>query len=71
MAQTTEAEGRRERTHRGVLPSLAGERGGGAMICTVIGGPYSLPMMYRTACPGKDLLSCKLLAIPAAAAVDY
>jgi len=29
------------------------------------------PVMYRTACPGKDLLSCKLLAIPSAAAVDY
>ncbi len=47
--QTTEAEGRRELTQHGVLPCLAGGEGGGAMICTVMGGPYRLP--WRTLLP--------------------
>ncbi len=61
---STEAEGRRELTQYGVLGCLAGGEGwgGGAQICTVMGGSYC------TACPTKELLSSELLAIPAAAA---
>jgi hypothetical protein len=36
------------------------------MICTVMSGPYHL--LRHTAWPGKALLSCELLVIPAAAA---
>ncbi len=36
------------------------------MICTVMGGLYHL--LCHTAWPGKALLSCELLVIPAAAA---
>ncbi len=49
-------EGRRELTEHGVLPCSAGIEG------------HDVP--YCTACPAKKLLSCKLLAIPAAAAAD-
>jgi hypothetical protein len=35
------------------------------MICSVMGGPYRLPC--RTTCPEKELLTCKVFAIPDAA----
>jgi hypothetical protein len=67
VAATTEAEGHRELTHHGVLRCLAGgERGGGALICTLLDGPI---YQSHTAC--YDILyrlpyCFELLAIPAA-----
>ncbi len=39
--------------------------GGGLMICIVMGWPYRLPLRIL---PFKELLSCELLTVPAAAA---
>jgi hypothetical protein len=63
----TAAEGRGELTQHGVLPCLAGGEGGvDDLYCD--GRAVPPAMMYCTACPAKELLSCELLAITAVAA---
>jgi hypothetical protein len=57
---------RREWTQHGVLCCLAGLGRGADLYCGVWVVPPAVT--YCTACPAKELLSCKLLAIPAAAA---
>ncbi len=55
---TTEAEGRRELTQYSVLPSLTGEEwlesGSKDVLCTVVDGPYRLPLTDLTACPCRS-----------------
>ncbi len=67
---TTEAEFRRETTQQSVLSSLAGGEGwrGDKLYCDMWAVPPAAT--YCTACPGKELRSCVLLAIPAAAAAS-
>jgi len=62
----TEAEGRREPTQHGVLPCLPGGEGERGDDLYTDGRAVPASMPYCTACPSKELLSCELLAIPAA-----
>jgi hypothetical protein len=67
---TTEAEGRRELTQQGALACQAGGVGkvNDNLYCDGLAVPPS--MTYCTAYSAQELLSCKLLANPAAAAAD-
>ncbi len=66
---TKEAKGCRETTQHSVLPCLAGGEGwsGDDLYCVGRAVPPAI-MSYCIPCPDKELLSCKLLVIPAAAA---
>jgi hypothetical protein len=63
---TTEAEYRREPSQHSVLPCLAGVEGGDDFYCDRQAVPPAVT--YCTACRAKELLSCRFLAFPAAAA---
>ncbi len=66
---TTEAKGRRELTQHGVLPCAGGEgRGDDDLYCDWWAAPPA--MIYCTACPAWELLSCERPPNPAAAAAD-
>jgi hypothetical protein len=65
-----QAEGRREPNHHGVLPCLVGGEGwsGDNLYCDGRAVPPALTDC--TACPGRGLLSCEFLAIPAAIGIS-